>query len=84
MECCDKDGERLEIEFGENNGKKQYDGTYYFTVDVANIDCYEYIEVFIWEGADLITLNNLTVFFEEKFRSFDYKGFKYAISNKIN
>ena len=71
------------IKYEKSNGKKQYDGTYIFTIDVSKIECYEYIIVSKSYGNQFITLNNLTVEFEDNFQSIDYKSYKAAISNYI-
>jgi len=67
----------------ENNGKKQYDGTRIFTIDVSQKDCHTSIEIFQIQGYDEITFNYMTVEFEETFLYFDYKSYKSAILNKI-
>ena len=71
------------IAFGKKNGKKQYDGTHVFTIDVSNINCYNYIQVSEDVVLNHITLNNLTVEFEESFQSIDYKSYKANISKYI-
>jgi endoglucanase len=76
-------GRNFEINFGKSNGKKQYDGTYVFTIDVSKIKCYEYIQIAKHYGKQLITLNNITIEFEESFKTIDYKSYKAAISNNI-
>ena len=77
-------GRSIIISFGKSNGKKQYDGTYIFTIDVSKIKCYEYLQVIKSYGHQLINLNNLTVEFEDIFQSIDYKSYKAVISNFIN
>ena len=76
-------GRVFEIKFEKSDGKKQYDGTFVFTVDVSQIKCYDYILVTKVYGGQYITLNNLTVEFEESFQSIDYKSYKAAISNYV-
>jgi hypothetical protein len=39
------DGEFFDIQFGPENGKKQYDGTIIYTFDVSNYDCTAFIEI---------------------------------------
>jgi len=73
----------FKIKYEKSNRKKQYDGTYIFTIDVSKIECYEYIMVSKSYGNRFITLNNLTVEFEDTFQSIDYKSYKAAISNYI-
>ena len=72
------------INFGKSDGKKQYDGTHVFTIDVSKIKCYNYIQVSEDAILNHISLNNLTVEFEESFQSIDYKSFKSSISKYIN
>ena len=67
----------------KKNGKKQYDGTHVFTIDVSKINCYNYIQVSEDAILNHITLNNLTVEFEESFQSIDYKSYKANISKYI-
>ena len=78
-----KDRYIKEVYFGKENSKKQYDGTYIFTIDVSKIDCYSSVEVAVTRGPKYITLNNLTLEYEESFLSIDYKSLKNAISNYI-
>ena len=79
----DSFGRYNKINFEKSDGKKQYDGTYIFTIDVSKIKCYDYIVVTKSMGMQYITLNNLTVEFEESFQSIDYKSYKAAISNYV-
>ena len=79
----DKYSYPVQIYFGKENSKKQYDGTQIITIDVSKIECYFSIEVIITRGKEYIILNNLTVEYEESFQSIDYKSFKNAISKYI-
>jgi len=76
-------GRYIEIKFEKSEGKKQYDGAYFFTKDLSKIQCYEYIHVTKYYGYQFIILNNFTVEFEESFQSINYKSYKTAISNYI-
>ena len=78
-----KYGYLREIDFRMENSKKQYDGTHTFTIDVSKIECYNSIEVSIEWGMKYITVNNITLEYEESFLSIDYKSLKNAISNYI-
>ena len=73
----------IQIKFGKSDGKKQYDGTHVFTIDVSKIKCYNYIQVSIDLVLNNWTLNNLTIEFEESFQSLDYKSFKASVSKYI-
>ena len=71
------------IYFGKENSKRQYDGTYIFTIDTSKIECNSLVEVIATRGPEYITFNNFTLEYEESFLSFDYKSFKNAIVNYI-
>jgi hypothetical protein len=84
ISTSDKNGYGSKIACGKENAKKQYDGTYNIEIDVSKVDCYDYVEATVLRGIKYITLNNLTLEFEESFLSIDYKSFKNSISNYIN
>ena len=64
--------------------KKEYDGTYTFTVNVNDKDLKEFIEVDRAFGdAESASFNYLTIEFQEQFLSIDNKAYKSAISNFI-
>ena len=79
----DKNGEEILINYGKDNIKKQYDGTNIITIDVNRIECYDLVKATIEKGMKYITLNNMTLEFEESFQSIDYKSLKNAISSYI-
>ena len=79
----DKNSNMKKIYFGKENLKRQYDGTYIFTIDTSKIECYYLVEVVAAKGPKYITLNNFTLEYEESFLSIDYNSFKNAISNYI-
>ena len=78
-----KDGKWIDISI-EGHGKKQYDGTTIYTIDISDKDCNNLIEVLIYWGGENVVLNNITVEFEEKFLYFDYKSYKSNILDDIN
>ena len=82
--CFDYNHEYLKIEIKKENGKKQYDGTYIFTIDIKNKDCHDFIQIEKDYLNNYTIFNNLTVVFEEKFRKFDYIRYKSDIKNIIN
>ena len=82
--CYPYNHEYLEIEIKKENGKKQYDGTYIFTIDIKNKDCHDFIQIEKGYLNNYTIFNNLTVVFEQKFRKFDYIGYKSAIINNFN
>ena len=84
ISTADKDGSYYDIMI-EDYGKKQYDGTNIFTIDVSDMDCNEHIEAFVfWGSDDDIILNNLTVIYEKNFQYFDYKSYRAEVLKEIN
>jgi len=73
----------FDIKIKKENGKKQYDGTTIFTVDVSNEDINEYLYILVFSGDEYIYINNITIEYIEKFPYFDYKSYKYDILNDI-
>ena len=62
-------------------GKKQYDGTFSFEVDISNKDYNDFIEIQIWWGFEyIISVNYLTVEYKENRLCIDYKSYKKALS----
>ena len=65
-------------------GKKQYDGSFTYTIDATNIECYNYIEAVSFWGTNFVALNYLTVIYEENYNFFDYKSYKSAVLKETN
>ena len=83
INTCDKNGYIISYIVGQNYGKKQYDGSYTFTLEVKDKDLNEVVQVDkLYNDID-ITINYLTVIFEEQFLSIDKNSYKSAISNFI-
>ena len=80
----DKNTEFFEINCGEENRKKEYDGTTTYTIDVSKEDCHEYIRASVFWGHENIILNNLTVEFNESFIVINYDSFKSDVYKSIN
>lgn len=79
----DNKGNDYEILLKEKESKKQYDGSYIFTIDVSNKDYNNYFLLLAYEGFENITFYYLTAEFKESFLSFDIKAYKNAISEYI-
>ena len=60
-------------------GVKEYDGTYTYVIDVRDKDYNNDIQIQKWWGNEFITINYLTVEFEENHYAFDYKEYKNAL-----
>ena len=65
-------------------GKKQYDGSFTYTIDATNIECYNYIEAVSFWGTNFVALNYLTVIYKENYNFFDYKSYKSAVLKETN
>jgi hypothetical protein len=74
----------IDLNLEKKYGKKQYDGTTLFTIDVNSFDCQDYIEVRIFFGQEYVIINNITVEFKESFITLDYKSYKSAVLKEIN
>ena len=83
IETSNKNFGLVQIDYGKDNVKKQYDGTYNLIIDVSKIECYYSVKAIVSRGMKFITLNNFSLEFEESFLSFDYNSLKNAISNYI-
>ena len=79
---CYKDQDWYEIEC--INGRRQYDGTFTYTIDVTNMECYYYVEATTWWGFEFVALNYLTIIYEENYSFFDYKSFKSDVLKEIS
>ena len=63
-------------------GVKQSDGTYTYTIDVSGKDFNDYIQVQGWWGNENILINYVTVEYDEFENTIDYKAYKEAVSKK--
>ena len=70
------------IKFDEKNGKKQYDGTITYTIDVSNLDCHESFSILYYFGE--IYFKKIIIEYQENFTSFYYSDFKAKIISEIN
>ena len=78
------EGDGIIFTINEKYRKREYDGTYTFTVDVKDKELNEYIEVDkAYGNTNSIYFNYLTIEFQDNFLSIDNKEYKLAISNYI-
>jgi hypothetical protein len=82
--CIDSKDDWIILTLEKKYGKKQYDGTTLFTIDVSSFDCQDYIEFRISYGEEYVIINNITVEFKESFITLDYKSYKSAVLKEIN
>ena len=83
LETNDEYGELFEIKLKKNHKKKEYDGTYTFTVEVTDINCYDFIGLEKYIAFNSITFNYLRIEFEETFLYFDYISYKKEVFNNF-
>ena len=57
-------------------GKKNFDGSYTYTIDVSKKDYNDYVEVQKWWNAEYSTFKYLTIQFDRKYTFFDYTAYK--------
>ena len=63
--CLDISRWEIFIDFDERNGKKQYDGTITYTIDISNRNCFEFFEIYYYYGQ--IYFKNITIEYQEYF-----------------
>jgi hypothetical protein len=80
--CYDRSNWGSYLDFDERNGKKQYDGSIIYTIDLRYQDCYDFIEIYYYFGD--IYFNKITIEYKENFTSFFYSDYKAKIINEIN
>ena len=72
----DTKGDWLGIRVGGEEGKKQYDGSYTYNIDISNNGFNNYIEVQKWWGSEKIIFNRLNVEYEKSYTFFDFSSYK--------
>ena len=70
------------INFDEKNGKKYYDGTITYTIDVSKEDCHNKFTIYYYYGE--IYFNNIKIEYQDNFTSFYYGDYKAKIISEIN
>ena len=78
-----KNYEYVEMPFKKEYGKKHYDGTTNFEIDVSKEDFNDYLSILITPEYYII-VNNAYAQFEEYFNSFDYISYKNDILNNLS
>ena len=80
--CEDKGGFDNYLDFDERNGKKYYDGTITYTIDIRDENCYNYFYINYYYGD--IYFNYIKIEYQENFTSFYYDDYKAKIISEIN
>ena len=80
--CDDIGGWQQYIDFDETNGKKYYDGTITYTIDISNENCYNYFNIYYYYGE--IYFKYIKIEYQENFTSFYYDDYKAKVISEIN
>ena len=62
-------------------GKKNFDGSYTYTLDVSKKECYDYIEAQKWWNEEYSTFVYLTIEFDKEYTFLNYTEFKRVYNN---
>ena len=79
----DKEGYWNDILIDKKDGKKEYDGTTTFSVDVSNEDFNESVFVMILGDEKLVFINKVTLEYKDYFSYFDYNSYKNSVLKDI-
>ena len=77
----DKYGIWIGDPFTLEDAKKQYDGSYTFTIDVKDRDYNNFVQTDVWKGKEFITFNYFIAEFNETEISINYDAYKSALIN---
>ena len=73
----------IEKKVNKKDGKKQYDGTTSFKIDVSKEDFSNEVYIMVLGDDNSVFINNVTFEFKEYFPYFDYESYKNSILNDI-
>ena len=77
----DKHGIWIGDPFYFKDTKKEYDGSYTFTIDVKDKEYHDFIQTDVWDGKEFVTFNYFTAEFNETEISINYEAYKLALMN---
>ena len=80
----DINGELFKIPLSRTNGKRQYDGTTIYIIDVSHIECYDIVNIKKNKEKDNIIFYYISLEFAEYFSLFDYKSYKNEVIYNIH
>ena len=80
--CEDIGGYDQYIYFDEINGKKYYNGTITYTIDISNENCYNYFNIYYYYGEMYFTY--IKIEYQENFSSYYYDDYKAKVISEIN
>ena len=71
----------INIEVKGDKGKKQYDGSYSYNIDISYKGFNNFIELQKWWGHDYIIFNTFSIEYEKTYTLFDFSSYKNEQSN---
>ena len=74
----DSDGNWISITVSGGNGKKEYDGTYTYNIDISYKDYNDYVEIHKWWGNEYVIFNYFSLEFEQNYIFLDFNLYKNA------
>jgi endoglucanase len=77
----DKDENWIDIEVSGDEGKKQYDGSYTYDIDISYKGFNNFIELQKWWGHDYIIFNTFSIEYEKTYTLFDFSSYQNEKSN---
>ena len=77
----DKNENWIDIEVRGDKGKKQYDGSYSYNIDISYKEFNNFIELQKWWGHDYIIFNTFSIEYEKTYTLFDFSSYKNEKSN---
>ena len=83
ISISNKDEEWFFIKIKKENGKKQYDGTTIFGIDINKEYIIEFLFISVLWGDDYININKVTIEYTENFQYYNYLSYKEAVLNDL-
>jgi len=83
ISSLDKEGNWNDVFINKEDGKKEYDGTTTFKIDVSKEDFNDSVFVMILGDEQFIFINNVTFEYKDYFPYFDYHSYKNSVLKDI-
>ena len=77
----DKHEKWIGFEVRGDKGKRQYDGSYTYNIDISDKGFNNFIELQKWWGNDKIIFNTFSIEYEKAYKLFDFISYKKELSN---
>jgi len=69
-------GDWIGLQVNGEEGKRQYDGSYTYNIDISFKGYNNYIDIQIWWGNDKVSFNSFSVEYEKSYTIFDFSSYK--------